>query len=155
MNPQVLVALWVGLAILFGLIELATSGFFFIFFAGGALTAALVAVWVPSPIIQTGIFLADSITLIVFARPVLRNALKVGDRPAKASNVQALLDKEVLVLETADKYNGKVKVVHTGEVWSAYLWQPADGDILEAGSQGEVVQVDGAKLAIRPKAHKS
>jgi membrane protein implicated in regulation of membrane protease activity len=142
------------LAVLFGLVELATSGFFFIFFAGGALTAAAVAMGIHSPLIQTGVFLADSIALTLFARPVLRKALNVGDRPAKASNVHALIGKEVLVLETVDKYVGKVKVVHTGEVWSAYLAQPAEDDTLEINLQGEIVHVDGAKLAIRPKATK-
>jgi len=152
MTPESMPVIWVGLAIVFGLIELASAGFFFIFLAGGAACAALIAVLSNSIALQIVVFLAVSILLTIFARPMLRKALNVGDRPLVASNVHALIGTEALVLEDVDKYNGKVKVIHTGEVWTAYLSQPAEGEILAAGSPAEIIKVDGAKLAVRLKA---
>jgi membrane protein implicated in regulation of membrane protease activity len=151
MTPESMPVIWVGLAILFGIIELVSPGFFFIFLAGGAAIAALIALWSDSIGLQATIFLITSTLLTIFARPILRKTLNIGDRPAVASNVHALIGTEALVLENVDKYSGKVKVIHTGEVWTAYLTQPSEGEILPAGSPAEIVQVDGAKLAVRLK----
>ncbi|HEY9686725.1 MAG TPA: NfeD family protein [Coleofasciculaceae cyanobacterium] len=144
--------IWLGLALLFGIIELLTVGFFFVFFAVGAFVAGLVSLVLPSVPGQILVFLVVSMVSVFFARPLLKNTLNVGDRPAKESNAAALVGTEVLVLEDVDKYQGRVKVVHNGEVWTAYLAEPQEGEVLSADSPGLVVQVDGSKLAVRPKA---
>jgi membrane protein implicated in regulation of membrane protease activity len=144
--------IWLGLALLFGIIELLTVGFFFVFFAVGALVAGLASLIMPSALGQVAVFIVVSMASVLFARPFLKNTLNMGDRPAKESNAAALVGTEVLVLEDVDKYQGRVKVVHNGEVWTAYLAEPQEGEVLPAGNPGLVAQVDGSKLAVRPKA---
>ncbi len=141
---------WVALALLLGIIEVFTVGFFVCFFAIGALIAALASLFIPGLLGQTVVFVLSSLLMVWWARPVLTKAFKVGNRPAVDSNVSALINTAVLVLEPVDKYTGKVKVTHTGEVWSAYL---ADGvgETIPAGQEALIVKVDGAKLAVAPR----
>jgi hypothetical protein len=45
---------------------------------------------------------------------------------------------------------GKVKVVNTGEIWSAYL-EAGFEQSLSSGELGIIQKIDGAKLVIIPK----
>jgi membrane protein implicated in regulation of membrane protease activity len=149
MNLPAQTAIWIGLAVLFGIFEIFTTGFFFVFFAFGALVAALVSLWLASPLWTTLVFVAASLLFVFFARPILKKTLQVGDQPRHASNVNALIGVDVLVLEPVDRLQGRVKVVSTGEIWSAYL---RDADrVLPIDSFATVEGVDGAKLVIKPK----
>lgn len=141
---------WVALALLLGIVEVFTVGFFMCFFAIGALIAALASLFIPGMVGQTIVFVLSSLILVWLARPVLKKAFKVGNRPAVESNVSALINTTVLVLEPVDKYAGKVKVTHTGEVWTAYLADER-GVIIPAGQEALIVKVDGAKLAVAPR----
>ncbi len=148
----VTMAVWIGIAILLGIVEIMTPGsFFFLFFALGALVASVASLTIDSVLIQTLVFIAVSVVLVLFARPILKRTLNIGDQPKFPSNVSALINTDVLVLEDVDRYKGKVKVAHTGEVWSAYMNPPHDGAILTIGSVGTISKIDGAKLAIIPK----
>lgn len=141
---------WVLLALLLGIIEIFTVGFFCCFFAIGALVAALASLLIVGLLPQSIIFVVSSLALVFLARPLLQKTFKVGSRPAVDSNVSALLNTAVLVLEPVDKYKGKVKVTHTGEVWTAYLANPGD-EVLPVDAEAIIVKVDGAKLAIQLK----
>lgn len=141
-------AIWIGIAILLGIFEVFTAGFFFAFFAFGALVAALVSLWAVSPLWTTLVFVVASLLFVAFARPIFRKTLKIGDQPKFTSNVSALIGVDVLVLEPVDQFQGKVKVVSTGEVWSAY--QEAD-QTLPPNSIATIDRVDGAKLVVKPK----
>lgn len=149
------IVFWIGVAVICGLLELATVGFFFIFLAGGALLTALFAFFVPSIPLQAAVFLLASTLLTLLARPVLRKTLNVGDKPIRPSNVQALEGAEVLVLQGVDRYQGEVKVLSTGERWTARLWRDDSRndaeELLKKGTLAEVVQVEGARLEIRRK----
>lgn len=141
---------WLGLAILLGILEIATVGFFFIFFALGALVAAGASFYTDSILIQSLIFMGSSLLLILAARPVFKKWLHVGDRPQRASNVSALMGRDAVVLEPVDSLKGKVKVAHTGEVWSAYCpLQRAES--ISAGDLVCITHIDGAKLVVEPK----
>lgn len=141
---------WVALALLLGIIEVFTVGFFVCFFAIGALIAALASMFIPGLLGQTVVFVLSSALMVWWARPILTKAFKVGSRPVLDSNVSGLRNTAVLVLEPVDKYTGKVKVTHTGEIWTAYLADDS-GEILSAGQEAVIIKVDGAKLAIGPK----
>lgn len=145
------VMLWLVLAVALALVEIFTAGFFCIFFAEGALISAAVAWFLPNDTsLQVICFFVGAILNLVFLRPVLKKALKISDKPIRDSNVQALIGKPAIVLEPVEKFSGKVKVLHTGEVWSAFL---SDESLEPLVVGGEVVikRVDGAKLAVEPK----
>ncbi|HEY9745935.1 MAG TPA: NfeD family protein [Oculatellaceae cyanobacterium] len=144
-------AIWLGIAILLGIFEIFTVGLLFVFFAFGALVAALVSIWSDSMLLEAVVFVVASLLLIVFARPLFRKAFKIGDQPQRPSNVDALIGMEVLVLEPVDRLQGRVKILNTGEVWSAYLEAETVGPTLEMNALGVIRKVDGAKLVIVPK----
>lgn len=151
MAMSVDMVVWLALAIILGIAEIFTVGFFVIFFALGALVAAATCFLTDSTIIQTVVFVVASVLMVWLGRPVLKKNFKVGDKPAHESNVGALIGAEALVLEEVDQYRGKVKVVHTGETWTAYLSPDYTQEILPVGSPALIEKVDGAKLAVRPK----
>lgn len=142
---------WVALALLLGIIEVLTVGFFVCFFAIGALITALASWVVPDLLGQVVIFVLSSLALVWWARPMLTQAFQVGNRPLLDSNVSALQGAVVLVLEPVDKYTGKVKVTHTGEVWTAYLADDQLSEAIPAGQEAVIIKVDGAKLAVAPQ----
>jgi membrane protein implicated in regulation of membrane protease activity len=141
---------WVVIALLLAIIEVFTVGFFFCFFAIGALVTAVATLFVTGVVPQTVIFVLTSLLLVFMARPLLKKTFNVRSRPTVDSNISALLNTTVFVLEDVDKYKGKVKVTHTGEVWSAYLADEKGTTIL-AGEEAVILKVDGAKLAITPR----
>ncbi|WP_373532773.1 NfeD family protein [Vampirovibrio sp.] len=140
---------WMVIALLLGIIEVFTVGFFFCFFAVGALVTAVATLFVTGVVPQTVIFVLVSLLLVWMARPLLKKMFNVRSRPAMNSNVSALLNTTVYVLEAVDKYQGRVKVTHTGELWSAYL-ADGNGATIPAGQEAIILKVDGAKLAVGP-----
>lgn len=144
--------IWLGIAVICGILEIFTAGFFFLFLAGGALVTAVVALFTDSWLIQGLVFAVSSLLLIVYARPLVRRTLNIPDKPRYESNVDALVGQEILVLERVDRYHGRVRLVGTGEIWTAYMSEGASEDeALEEGSIGVVMRVDGAKLAVLPR----
>jgi membrane protein implicated in regulation of membrane protease activity len=141
---------WIVIALLLAIIEVITVGFFFCFFSIGALVTAVATLFVTGVMPQTVIFVLTSLLLVFMARPLLKKTFNVRSRPAVDSNISALLNTTVYVLEDVDKYQGKVKATHTGEVWSAYL-ADENGATLPAGEEATILKVDGAKLAITPR----
>jgi membrane protein implicated in regulation of membrane protease activity len=142
---------WVGIAVVLAIVELFTVGFFIVFFACGALVAAATALLTDSIAVQIIVFVVTSGLLVFFARPLIKRSLGVGDRLMKQSNVDALIGQKVLVIDPVTRYQGRVKMLHTGEVWSAYLDNAQDEQTLESGAEGLVSAVNGAKLVIKPK----
>ncbi|MEB3287031.1 MAG: NfeD family protein [Vampirovibrionales bacterium] len=146
------VLLWVGLAVMLSVLEIFTAGFFCMFFALGALLAACLAWVIPLDYgLQGLVFVIGSLLSLLWIRPFLKKTLNITDKPLQDSNVQALIGQVVLVLEPVEKYSGQVKVIHTGEVWSAYLCSENNTDVLAPGQEGVITRVDGAKLAVSPK----
>jgi membrane protein implicated in regulation of membrane protease activity len=145
------VMLWIALAVVLALVEISTAGFFCIFFAVGALISAIVAWFLPSDVsLQVVCFFVGAIISLIFLRPVLKESLKISDKPMQASNVQALIGKPATVIDTVEKFSGKVKVQHTGEVWSAFLSDESASSI-SVGQEVVIERIEGAKLAVSAK----
>lgn len=142
---------WIIIAFILGISEIVTAGFFMLFFAFGAAITAIVAMFVPNLLTQLIVFLVSSVLLLMYARPFVTKAFKVSDKPSKDSNVATLMGEDVLVTENVDRYGGRVKLLHSGEIWTAYLEVSEECDTLSAGQEGIVSAVDGAKLVIKPK----
>ncbi|MGE0200807.1 MAG: NfeD family protein [Candidatus Melainabacteria bacterium] len=137
---------WVATSIALVVAEIFTVGFFFFFFAVGAAAAAISTFLTSSWVIHTVIFIVVSAVSLFYARPILRQSFNITDQPQHRSNVDALTGERILVLETVTRYGGKVRLMHTGEVWTAY--RPDGEEDLPEGSEACVFRVDGAKLVI-------
>ena len=68
--------LWLGLMVVFLIIELATVGLTSIWFSGGALAALLVSLAGAGMVIQIAVFVVVSAVLVIFTRPFAAKYVK-------------------------------------------------------------------------------
>lgn len=136
---------WIGVAVLFAVIEAMTLGLTTIWFTVGAVAACIVSLLGGHPVIQFITFLLVSILLLYFTKPLAEKKLRIG---AEKTNVDALIGKTGIVTEKIAPFNtGLVKV--NGIIWTALsddcnLTFPADTRV-------KVVRVEGVKLIVSPQ----
>lgn len=112
------------------------------FIAVAAVIAVVVAV-VGGPVVaQLVAFVGSAVALLGVVRPIARAHLQT--RPALRTGVDALVGRRGVVVERVDAHHGQVKI--DGELWTArpYL----DGQVYEAGTTVEVVQIQGATALV-------
>ena len=135
--------LWIITAVIFIIIEALTMGLTTIWFAGGALAAALSTLFGANLIAQIVIFLVVSIALIYLTKP-LRIKLKIGK---EKTNVDAIVGKTGFVIETISPAAfGQVKV--DGVMWTAKAED--SNSVIDAGAEVTVTGVEGVKLIVTP-----
>jgi len=130
---------WIVLAVILIIVEACTVGLVTIWFAGGALVAALTTLFTPNVFIQIAVFLAVSIVLLYLTKP-LRVKLKIGK---EKTNVEAVIGKTGFVTEPISPAAfGQVKV--GGIIWT----DMAEEREIEVGDGTEVIVsgVEGVKL---------
>ena len=131
--------IWIGIAVLFAIIEALTLGLTSIWFTGGAVAAFLVSLATDNLYIQTGTFIAVSIILLLVTRPLAGKHLngRVED-----TNVNALIGMKAIVV-TSIMPNEVGAVRADGKVWSAKCTQeiPAGEEVRITGIRGVTVDV--------------
>jgi membrane protein implicated in regulation of membrane protease activity len=130
---------WLGLAVLFGVLELISMDLFLVMLAGGALVGAVTALLGGPPGLQVVLALVSSVALLGVIRPPVVRRLHAG--PDLKTGADALIGKRATVLrELAYGTPGRVKI--GGEEWTA---EPYDeDDRIEPGELVDVVQIKGA-----------
>ena len=133
---------WMGAAVILLLIEILTLGLTSIWFAGGAVLAAVTA-FVGGPLLlQLAVFIAVSCLLFFFTRPL---AQKYLNSSVEKTNVEALIGQHGIVRETIDNFQGKGKVYVNGLDWSAKSLH--DEEIPE-GTEIVIHKIQGVKLIV-------
>lgn len=135
---------WIALAVLFAIIEAVTLGINTIWFAIGAVVASIVAYIGGGILAQIIVFLAVSILLLYFTRPLAVKKLKIG---SEKTNVDTLPGQNALVISDITQYNtGQVKV--QGQIWTAI----SEGieETLKQGETVSIIRVEGVKLIVAP-----
>lgn len=136
---------WIVLLIAFLIIEFITVGLATIWFAGGALVALILAALGVGLGWQIAAFFIVSFILLFFTRPVVVKYIK----PDKVkTNYEGTIGKQVLVKEKIDNIARTGVADLEGQEWTARMED--DSDTLEAGMLGEVVNVKGVKLILKP-----
>lgn len=138
------VELWLIMAVVLCMIELATAGLTTIWFAIGTLASALVCglgggIW-----IQILVFAAVSVILLILTRPL---AIKYLNSRTIKTNVDGLIGKQCLVLEEINNImeTGQAKV--NGMTWTARAVE--EGQIIPAGTTATIEEIRGVKLMVR------
>lgn len=144
MSMEKMILTWLGLMVLFMIVEAFTVGFTSIWFAGGAFAALLAALLKCSLTVQVVIFFAVSLLLIVFTRPFAKKF--VNSRHTR-TNYEELIGKVVKVTETVDNYAQTGVAVANGLEWTAR--SGTDEEKIEAGTLAEVIDVSGVKLILK------
>ena len=136
--------LWLILAVVFAVGEIATLGFFLAPFAGGAAVASLVsAIGVPF-VGSAAVFLLVSVILLAALRPLARSHRKMP--PALRTGTAALVGKSATVIERIANNEGVGCVKIDGEVWTARSYD--EDEVIEAGKRVQVIQIKGATALV-------
>jgi membrane protein implicated in regulation of membrane protease activity len=138
MSPWV----WLAVAALFGIGEMATGGFFLAPFALGALAGLLAAAIGVDEVIQFAIFLVASMAAMGIARPIARRHVTMP--PQIRTGTAALIGAPAMVLERVGAHEGKVRI--GGEIWSARAC--FEEEVLEPGQEVRVVEIRGATALV-------
>lgn len=137
---------WLVLMIVLLAIEAFTLGLTTIWFAGGALAAFLVSLAGAAVWLQVVLFLAVSIVLLVFTRPI---AVRYLNGRTTATNVDSLIGKECVVTEEINNLCAKGAVAVGGVTWTARAEQ--EDRVIGQGTIVEIVKIDGVKVIVKEK----
>jgi membrane protein implicated in regulation of membrane protease activity len=136
--------LWLILAVVFGVGEIATLGFFLAPFAGGAAVAAVVSAAGAPFVASLAVFLVISVALLLALRPIARSHRRMP--PQIRTGTAALVGKSATVLERIANEEGVGCVRIDGEVWTARAFM--DDETYEAGTRVQVVEIRGATALV-------
>lgn len=137
--------LWLAVFVVLVVFEAATMGLFTIWFAGGALVAFLVSLFVDMWVVQMVAFLIVSFLLLYFTRPV---AMRKFNSKRLKTNVEDISGREAKVTEAIDNFNGTGAAMLNGLEWSARSVE--DAVIIPVGERVTVQEVRGVKLIVAP-----
>lgn len=134
---------WLLLTAALLLIEALTAGLTTIWFAGGAV-AALICTFLGAPVwLQTGVFAAVSLLLLLVTRPLAKKYMRKG---SGATSLDRMIGQEVLVTEKIDNIRGTGEVQLDGQFWMA---RSVDNDqTIEKGEIAMIRAIQGVKLIV-------
>jgi membrane protein implicated in regulation of membrane protease activity len=135
---------WLGMAIIFTLIEVFTAGLTTIWFAIGSVPMIFLS-FLPIPFLyQVLIMLVISIVLLIFTRPFFVKKLNANK---EKTNVDALIGKTALVTKKITKFEkGEVKI--DGKIWTAKSVSDED---LDAGTECLLQSIEGVTAIVSKK----
>ncbi len=141
-----LTTIWLVVFVACIAIEIITMGLTTIWFAGGALVAAIGAAMGAPIWLQAVFFGAVSLVLLYFTRPV---AVKYFNKDRVKTNAESLVGKQAIVISEIDNLQGIGQVSVNGQEWSARTVE--EGVTLETGSVVIVRAISGVKLMVEEK----
>ena len=136
--------MWVGLLILFLVLEGSTVALVSLWFAVGSLAAIVAALLGASLGVQVGIFLVVSGVLLALLRPFLRKYIAPS---IQKTNVDSLVGRECPVTEDIRNLQSQGQVKVNGMVWSA---RSTDGQSIPKGTVVRIDRIEGVKLLVSP-----
>ena len=138
--------IWLGILAVLLVIEGLTTALTTIWFAGGALAAAVAAGFGAGIVPQLLLFFTVSLVLLFFTRPV---ALKLMNKDTEKTNVNSLPGKTAVVIQRIDN------LAQTGQVrindieWLART--PDDNVTIPEGTVVVIKEVHGVRLIVEKK----
>lgn len=126
-------------------IEIITLGLTTIWFAGGALVAFVVSLFVDNLLLEIILFLVVSLLLLYFTRPFV---IKYFNPKRTRTNYEGVIGREALVTIMIDNLRASGQVTVGGQEWTA---RSEDGKIIEVGTVVSVKDVSGVKLIVSDK----
>lgn len=138
-----LITIWLIVFVACIVIEIASMGLTTIWFAGGALIAA-VAAMIHAPLwLQIILFLAVSLILLYFTRPI---AVKYFNKSRVKTNAESLVGRQAIVISEINNLQGIGQVTIGGQEWSAR--NVVEGETLPIGSVVVIRTISGVKLMV-------
>ena len=136
--------LWLGLMVLFLLVEANTVSVVSIWFAVGALVALVASLAGAEIWLQAVLFFVVSAGLLAALRPVVRKYFKPK---LTKTNVDAVIGSQGYVTAQIDNLSGKGQVKLGAMEWTA---RSTDGSIISEGTLVKVDRIEGVKAFVTP-----
>lgn len=138
---------WLILLIVFILIELFTMGLTTVWFAAGAVVAAIAAAFHAPVVVQVILFLVVGMVLLIFTRPI---AVRYFNKDRIKTNVESMVGRQAIVISEIDNLEGIGQVTVGGQEWAA---RSTNEDVrIPVGTVVIVRAISGVKLLVEAKA---
>jgi len=137
---------WLIILVVLILIEFATWALTTVWFAGGALVAAIIAAFHGPIWLQVGAFLVVSLLLLIYTRPI---AVKYFNVKRTKTNSESLIGRQAIVTEKIDNLQGTGTVTVGGQEWTARSQNQTE---IEEGAVVEIREIQGVKLIVEQTA---
>ncbi len=137
---------WLIILVVLVVIELLTMGLTTIWFAGGALIAAVASIFGAPLLLQIILFLIVSALLLFFTRPI---AVKYFNKDRVRTNAESLVGRQAIVISEVDNLQGIGQVSVGGMEWSAKTKE--DGVTLPVGTVVTILAINGVKLIVEER----
>ena len=134
--------LWIGLAVLLGIVEAATVQLVAVWFAIGALSAVIPAAMDASMTAQFGTFVVVSALALALSRPFVKKLLHTRK---VHTNADSLIGSVGTVIEEIDNFRSQGRVNLSGLDWAA---RSEDGEQIPVGEQVLVRRIEGVKVIV-------
>ena len=139
----IMAAIWLVVMIALVIVEVVTLGLVCIWFAIGALFAAIVAVFGGPWWLQLIVFVVVSAVTLIFTKPI---AKKYFTDKIQKTNSEDLVGKKVMITEAVDNVRATGVAVASGLEWTARSKE--DGVTFEKGEFALVSAIEGVKLIL-------
>lgn len=135
--------IWLAVLAVLLIVEAITAGLTTIWFAGGALAAAVASYLGAGAFVQWILFLCVSLVLLIFTRPL---AVKYMNRGVAKTNVNSLIGQKAVVIQEIDNLNQTGQVRISDIEWMARA--SLDGDIIPENAIVVIKEIQGVKLIV-------
>lgn len=139
---EYMIWIWLGAAVVFGILEAMTAGLISVWFVAGAVAAMVAAILEAGVMVQAGVFIVVSALALALTRPLVRRWTQTR---TVATNADRVLGQMAKVTETVDNDNSMGAVYVDGKTWSA---RSSDGSVIPAGTRVQVERMEGVKLFV-------
>ena len=135
---------WIGLMVLFGIVEASTVNMVSVWFVGGSLVGLIVNLLGGNVWLQIGAFLVVSGGLLACLRPFVKKYVT----PKKtATNADMVLGRTAYLTEAVDNLRATGALKLDGKEWTV---RSADENVLPEGTLVKIVKLEGVKLYVEP-----
>lgn len=135
---------WLGLIVVFVILEAVTAELVSIWFVAGAVVAFVMSIFEIKTWIQLTAFVAVSVLVLVLVRPLL---LKQARAKIVPTNADMLIGKTGIVINEIDNDLGVGRVEISGLDWAAVS---RDGSNIKKSTKVTVKKIEGVKLIVVP-----
>ena len=135
---------WLGVMVVFGILEVATVNMVSLWFVGGAAAALITQLLGGNVWLQIAVFLVVSAILLACLRPFAKKFITPNKT---ATNADMAIGRQAYLTETVDNLRGTGALKLDGKEWSA---RSANGDTLPKGQLVTIVKLEGVKLYVEP-----
>ena len=134
---------WLIFAIVFGVIEAMTFTVILVWFAIGAVIAAIAAVFTDSFYWQVFVFAASSLLLLILFMKKAKMFLVKEHTPTNADRIIGQMAK---VTEDVNAFESTGKIFVIGQIWSC---KTEKGEIIAKDEMVEILRIEGSKAVVR------